>query len=190
LTDPEDMSPSADRAELQIVPRPGPFAPDEEAQVVVLINRGTPRNEIARQTGRDPSTVSRLAKRHGLNFDRSITTAPARAAAASDLSLRRLAIAVKMADQLERIVDDMGRPLTIARVNSRTGKLEVTKLPRPDAAAQRDMALAAGILFDKVSHTLTVNAPQEGRAAVIALVEILRKTNDDATAARNQVIDQ
>lgn len=178
-------------AEPQIVKRPGPFAPDEEGHVVVLIQRGVARNAIARLTGRDGSTITRIAKKAGLSFDRAGMTAPARAAQASDLSLRRLAIAAKMADHLERLVDELHKPLTVRRINSRTGAAEAVKLPEPDPAAKRDLAISIGILSDKIGNILTVNAPQEGRAAIIALVEALRLGDPaDPRAARNQIIDQ
>jgi len=176
--------------ELQIVKRPGPFAPDEEAQVIVLIKRGTARNQIARMTGRDGSTITRIAQRAGLSFDRD-HLAPIRAARASDLSLRRLAIAQQMADHLEKLVAELHRPLTIRRINTRTGAVEVLKLPQPDPAAKRDLAIAIGILSDKISNVLTTSAPQEGRAAIINLFESLKLTvaAEDAKPAP-QIIDQ
>jgi hypothetical protein len=191
LTDP-DADPANEPAEPQFVKRPGPFAPDEREQVIVLIKRGVARNEIARRTGRDGSTITRVAQVAGLAFDRGRVTAPARAAAASDLSLRRLAIGAKMADHLERLVDELHKPLTIRRINTRTGASEIVKLPQPDPAMKRDLAIAAGILADKLGHILTVNAPQEGRAAIIGLFESLKLTvaAEDAAAAKYQIIDQ
>jgi hypothetical protein len=193
LTDPDaDPAESTEPAELQIIKRPGPFASEERDQVIVLIKRGVPRNEIARRTGRDGSTITRVAKLAGLSFERGLVTAPARAARASDLSLRRLALAAKMADQLDRLIDELHKPLTIRRINTRTGKVETMTMSQPDPAAKRDLAIAIGILSDKLGNILTVNAPTEGRAAIIALFEHLRLANpdDDPNAGRNQVIDQ
>jgi hypothetical protein len=82
--------------------------------------------------------------------------------------------------------------LTIRRINTRTGASEIVKLPQPDPAMKRDLAIAAGILADKLGHILTVNAPQEGRAAIIGLFESLKLTvaAEDAAAAKYQIIDQ
>jgi hypothetical protein len=191
LTDP-DVEP-AEVAEPHFVKRPGPFAPDERDQVIALIKRGVARNAIARLTGRDGSTITRLAQQAGLAFDRGRVTAPARAAAASDLSLRRLALAAKMADHLDKLIDELHKPLTVRRINTRTGASEVTKLPQPDPAAKRDLAIAIGILSDKIGNVLTTVAPMEGRAAIVALYESLKlavAAEDDPSAARNQIIDQ
>jgi hypothetical protein len=190
LNDPDDRS--ADD-EIQFEKRPGPLSPDDREKVIVLIKRGIPRNEIARQSGRDGSTITRIAQQAGLAFDRARATAPARAAAASDLALRRLALAHKMADHLDKLIDELHKPLSIRRINTRNGVLEVTKLPEPDPAGKRDLAFAIGVLSDKIGHVLTTNAPQEGRAAIIALYESIKLAvvaDDDPHAPRNQVIDQ
>jgi hypothetical protein len=192
-----DENPDAESAELelvepQFVKRQGAFSPGEKALVLALIRSGTPRNELARKTGRNGSTITRLAQAEGLSFDRGRVTAPAREARASDLSLRRLAIAQKMADHLERLIDELHSPLNVRRINTRSGEVQVLKLREPDPAGKRDLAIAAGIISDKLSAILSVVAPQEGRAAVIALVAMLKQANgtEDNEAARNQSIDQ
>lgn len=190
MNDPDDDANSDD---IQFDKRPGPLPPDDRERVIALIKRGVARNEIARMTGRDGSTITRLAQQAGLSFDRGRVTAPARAAKASDLALRRLALAHKMADHLDKLIDELHKPQTIHRINTRTGATEVMKRVEPDPASKRDLAIACGILADKISHVLTTNAPQEGRVAVIALFEHMKLTvavEDDPNPARNQVIDQ
>jgi len=153
----------------------GPYSPDERAIVITWIKSGIARNEIARRTGRGGQTVSRGAKQEGLNFDRTdIMTAP-RAAKASDLSLRRLSLAAKAADKLDKLLDDLDGPLTLRRVNTRTGETVLVKLTEPDPAAKRDIAIACGILFDKLGAALKGDENgTDGRAAIINLVERLQ----------------
>jgi hypothetical protein len=92
-----------------------------------------------------------------------------------------------MADHLDKLIDELHTPLTVRRINTRTGELQVIKLTEPDPAAKRDLAISIGILSDKIANVLTVNAPQEGRAAVIALYESLKLavTDDDATITQD-----
>jgi hypothetical protein len=157
-----------------IEPGKGPFSAAEREIVVAWIRAGVARNEIARRTGRGGQTVSTVAKQEGLTFVRDVMI-PARAAKASDLANRRLILATKAAEKLDKLLDAIDGPLTVYRINSRTGEPVRLKLRQPDPAGKRDLAIAAGIMFDKVAAALKGDDTRsEGRAAIITLIENLR----------------
>ncbi|WP_060176890.1 antitoxin Xre-like helix-turn-helix domain-containing protein [Streptomyces sp. IMTB 1903] len=68
-------------------------------EVVRLIGQGLGRNEIAKLTGVSTATVSRIAKRNGLTFDRT-QTEKALKARISDLNLRQAGLAEALADRV------------------------------------------------------------------------------------------
>ncbi|SFL04787.1 hypothetical protein [Streptomyces pini] len=68
-------------------------------EVVRLIGQGFGRNEIARMTGVSTATVSRIAQRNGLSFDRTQTEKALKARIA-DLNLRQAGLAESLADRV------------------------------------------------------------------------------------------
>ncbi|MEX0706262.1 MAG: helix-turn-helix domain-containing protein, partial [Nitriliruptoraceae bacterium] len=56
-----------------------PLGDDERRHIQDLIRSGKARNEIAREVGRSPGTVSNIASAAGLSFDRTATRAATRA---------------------------------------------------------------------------------------------------------------
>jgi hypothetical protein len=185
--DPYDDDPPADIA---VQPGTGPFSQEETAQVLRWHGQGVGRNEIARRTGRGRGTISRVVKAAGLSFDRDTQMAPVRAQRASDLTLKRLALAHRAADEAAHLFDRLRAPIVTRRINSRTGATETVRANIPDPAQVRDLSVGIGILMSKVSEALSVNDPDAGRSAILTLVERLNVTyrNDQATA--DQVIDQ
>jgi hypothetical protein len=171
LRDPNDPD---DPPDLVFEPAPGPFSPDEVKQVLRWHGQGIGRNEISRRTGRGRSTISRVVKAAGLSFDRDTQMAPVRAQRASDLTLKRLALAHRAADEAEYLFDRLRAPIEIRRINGRTGVTETIRAKRPDAAQVRDFAVALGILLTKVSEALNTSNPEAGRSAIITLVERMR----------------
>ena len=156
-----------------IEPGKGPYSAEEREIVIAWIKAGVARNEIARRTGRGGQTVSTVAKQEGLSFTPVVT--PRHATQASELHVRRLILAAKAADKLDKLLDAIDSPLTVHRVNTRTGESVRLKLREPDPAGKRDLTIAAGILFDKITATLKGDeSGHEGRAAIITLIENLR----------------
>lgn len=68
-------------------------------EVVRLIGQGFGRNEIARMTDVAPATVTRIAQRNGLSFDRTQTEKALKARIA-DLNLRQAGLAESLADRV------------------------------------------------------------------------------------------
>jgi hypothetical protein len=119
--------------------------------------------------------------------------APVRAQRASDLSIKRLTLAHRAADEAAHILDRFRAPTITRRVNGRTGRTETIREVLPNAAQVRDYGVAFGILFTKVSEALSTSDPSEGKGAIIALFDLMQNqvaAEDEANAARHQIIDQ
>jgi hypothetical protein len=165
-----------------IVVRSGSFAPDEYPIVRQMLESASV-GEVARRTGRNKSTVSRLAKAEGWSIDRAAQTLPARQARASDLAVKRLNLAALAAEKLEVILNALTAPRTFRRVNTRTGEIIAIRETSPDPAAIRDLAVAAGILFDKVHVAIGGESPTSSKNAILELVQRIRVNveNEDAS---------
>jgi transposase-like protein len=161
--------------EIEIVPQNGPFSPEERAQVVRWIEGGMSRNEIVRRTGRGNATITRIAQAHGLKFDRGgdLMTA-ALEASYIDKRAKRLALSEKLLEDAHRLRQQLWSPTTLVQLNNRTGEFARTKLKEPTFADKRNIMTAIGIAVDKVAELERLDAPQEGKQAVITLVDLLR----------------
>ena len=102
--------------------------------------------------------------------------APVRAQRASDLTLKRLALAHRAADEAAFIFDRLRAPITTRRINSRSGASEVVRDSVPSPAQLRDFAVALGILMQHVSAALSSSNPEAGRAAILTLMDTIRVT--------------
>ncbi|MEV1202799.1 hypothetical protein [Microbispora rosea] len=129
------------------MPQGRPLDPDLRAAILDDIRAGKTRNEISRDRGVSPSTVSRLATANGLSFDRSMTKAATEAAQA-DAASDRATLATES--------------LAAARAALRRA---VEALPE---ASARDAAVAYGIMIDKHRALIDMDRDPEGLAAVDA----------------------
>jgi hypothetical protein len=109
--------------------------------------------------------------------------APVRAQRTSDLSLKRLALANRAADEAARLFDRLSAPIVTRRINGRTGATETVRASVPDPAQVRDFAVAIGILLSKVSEALNSTSPGDGKAAILTLMETIRVTYEREQSA-------
>lgn len=79
-----------------------PLTDNDRDLVRQLHEAGLARNDIAREIGRSPSTVSKLAKELGLSFDRSKTQV-ATAAKVADAKARRARLQLDLLADAERL---------------------------------------------------------------------------------------
>ena len=160
-------------AETGLIVRSGPFAPEEYPAIRQMLESASV-GEVARRTGRNKSTISRLAKAEGWSIDRAAQTLPAREARASDLAVKRLNLAALAAEKLEVIIESLTAPRTFRRVNTRTGEIITVRENSPDPAAIRDLSVAAGILFDKIHTAIGGESPTSSKNAILELVQRIR----------------
>ncbi len=160
--------------EVEIRPGPGPFSPEERAQVVRWIEEGHSRNEIVRRTGRGNATITRIAQAHGLTFKRSDTMTAALEAGYIDKRAKRLALAEKLLTAAHRLTDQLFAPTQLIQLNNRTGEFVKLRIKEPTPQMKRDLMTSIGIATDKIADLERLDAPQEGKQAIIALVDTLR----------------
>lgn len=161
--------------DIEIVPRVGPFSPDERAQVIRWIARGThSRNQIAKLTGRGVATITRIAQAEGLSFNRADVLGPAHEAASLSLRTRRLELRDKLLEDTHRLREQLWKPTKLVQLNFKTGQFVSIKIKEPQFADKRNIATAIGIFVDKLAVLEQLDAPQENKQAIIALLDNVR----------------
>lgn len=124
-----------------------PLTDNDRDLVRQLHAAGAARNDIAREIGRSPSTVSKLAKELGLSFDRT-KTAVATAAKVNDAKARRAQLQLDLLGDAERLrrqlweeceyIDHGGKDFNEARWTQ----------PEPSSADKLKLMQAAKLALD------------------------------------------
>lgn len=139
---------------------------DDVQRVRELHAQGLGRNEIARQIGRAPRSVSIIAWRIGLEFDVTMTENATRHRVAQ-LAERRAMLAEALQDDAERLTAQMWEPAKVFRIGGAANKYVERQVEEPPADAKKDLMSAAGIAIEK---SLKLVPPEredlEGLAAV------------------------
>ncbi|WP_411145293.1 helix-turn-helix domain-containing protein [Streptomyces sp. x-80] len=132
----------------------------DREQVRRLHGRGMARNEIARQMGRSPSTVSKIAAAFEppLSFDRAADVATATAVRTADLAARRTEMASRLHDIAERELSKMSEPTTYWDWGGKDHEYDERVQPEPHAADRRAMMATAGAALDR---SLKLAPPRE-----------------------------
>lgn len=172
----EAAGPRPDDPEVEIIPATGPFSPEEEGQVVRWIGQGVNRNEIARRTGRGKATVTRVAQRHGLTFAPSDIAKVARERLASDNRARRVELGRLLLEDAHKMREQLWRPTEYLFAMQKTGEVVREKLREPHPGDKRNLMTAIGIAVTKIAELEALDTPNEGKEAIISLVDQLRVT--------------
>jgi hypothetical protein len=170
----EVIDPPAEVPDIEIRPGSGMFAPDERAQVIKWIARGVSRNQIARQTGRGVATITRIAQAEGLSFSRADMMGPALEAQSLSLRTRRLELRDKLLEDTHRLREQLWKPSKLVQLNYKSGEFVSIRLKEPQFADKRNIATAIGIFVDKLAILESLDAPQENKQAIIALLDNVR----------------
>lgn len=164
---------------------PRPITDTDRTKVRRLHAQGMTRNAIAREIGRSPSTVSKLAAEAGLTFERGPEIVAATEARRIDLAARRAALAAELHQDAERLRAQLWEPCAYGEFAGRDGEWNETYLERPRFADQRAIIAATGTA---VQQSLKL-APVEGgegadqvRSMLGALGEALTRAADDGGA--------
>ena len=165
-----------DRAEIDVPYGKGPFSPEETAQIGRWIAKGVSRNELVRRTGRANATLTRLAQANGWEYNRTRALSSALASRVMDFRTERQDLKEKLLNDARRLREQLWRPTELVMLNNRTGEFARTILTEPNFADKRNIMTAIGIAVDKVTDLERLDAPQEGRQAIITLVDSLRLT--------------
>lgn len=153
-----------------------PVTAEDEAAVRRLHAEGKSRNDIARAIGRSPSTVSKLAGKLGLSFDREATAA-ATAAKSADLAARRVALAEALHEDAERLRAQLWAPCVIGQFGGKDNTWAQIQKERPPFADQRQIMGAVSVAVDKslkLAPPKDDNGAGEVGALLTSLFESLR----------------
>ncbi|WP_261565316.1 helix-turn-helix domain-containing protein [Frankia gtarii] len=139
--------------------RPGrahlrPVEAGDQDRVRRLHAGGASRNAIAREIGRSPATVTKIAKGLGLKFDRSATR-EATAAKVVDAAARRTELVGEMLVEASRLVRRLSEPFDSVFA-SKDGESVVTPLAQVTPAAARDLASAVASLSASIARLSTI----------------------------------
>jgi len=138
----------------------------EKAEIVRLHGIGVGRNEISRQIGRAPRTVSIVCAAEGLVFDVTMTEEATRHRVAQ-LADRRAMLAEALQDDAERLTAQMWEPAKVFNIGGAANKYVEHDVDEPPADAKKALMAAAGMAIDR---SLKLVPPEredlEGLAAV------------------------
>lgn len=177
LDDPEEYQPRIGpfplRNEERLEPGTGPYSPEEVALIGKLLKSGDwTQQQIARATTRNQSTVSRLAKKLGIEaIDVQDKLVPARAVLAGTQRARQLAQAVEMGEQISRLLLQMRSP--VVRMKQTTDGTVHSYKSMPTAAEQRDCSISIGVLTDKRSLILRDQPDDSTRLGITAFFDVV-----------------
>jgi hypothetical protein len=153
-----------------------PITDADYAHLAQLHGQGLTRNQIAKAMDRGTATVSRLAAKLGLDFDRT-RTAVGTAAKVLDAKARRADLALKLLEDAEQLRERMHASYTVWRILN-DGELVTGQLARPDARDQRDLMIAASTAIEKslrLDEYDRENGNEDGKSMLVDLHELLRQ---------------
>jgi hypothetical protein len=120
--------------------KPRPITDADYTQLAELHAQGLSRNAIAKAMDRGTSSISRMAAKAGLDFDRSRTQIGTEAKVI-DARAKRAELAVRLLDDAERLRQRMHQPYRVWKLTN-DGDLVTGVLDLPDARDQRDLSVA------------------------------------------------
>ncbi|MFF8408991.1 helix-turn-helix domain-containing protein [Streptomyces omiyaensis] len=148
-------------------PRPRPVTEVDEQAVRDLHAEGLGRNEIARQMQRSGRTISIIAARLQLSFDRTATEEATRARVA-DLAEKRAILADALTDDALRLSSQVWEPATVFNFGGKDNTFEKRELPEPPAADKRALMAAATSAAAQSLRLVPPETDTQGLAAVDA----------------------
>jgi IS30 family transposase len=144
-----------------------PLTDAERQQIRDLHANGHGCNDIARQLGRDRSTISRAANDMGLSFDRTQTKAATEARVA-DTKAKRALLADQLLDDALRLRTQLWEPALVFNFGGRDNTYAERTIDRPDFAGQEKILRSLAVAVDKHARLIELDRDPEGLAAVDA----------------------
>jgi hypothetical protein len=154
--------------------KPRPITDADYAHLHELHGQGLSRNQIAKAMNRGTSSVSRMAAKAGLDFDRT-RTAAGTAAKVLDAKARRADLALKLLEDAEQLRERIHASYTVWRILN-DGALVTGTLARPDARDQRDLMIAASTAIEKslrLDEYDRENGNEDGKSMLVELHQAL-----------------
>lgn len=141
-----------------------PLPEADRTRILKLHGQGMTRNDIARETGRSGSTVTKVVHDAGLSFDRTATKAATEARKA-DLAARRADLRIKFLDRADELLDMFDKPVTVFNFGGRDNTYEERTLDRPTIGDMRSLIQAAATASTQEIRIGQADADQGEQAA-------------------------
>ncbi|SDT22392.1 helix-turn-helix domain-containing protein [Microterricola viridarii] len=164
---------------------PKPLTEEKRQQILDLHAQKLSRNEIARQAGVSPSSVSKVCAADDRTFDRTQTKDATRAKQV-DLAEARMNLAHRMNAAANEMLDMLDKPFTVFNFGGKDNTFASEVLDSVPVDARRTI-ITSSILFDKISRIVekdnggleqTVGVLDALAGNLTAAAELLRAQDD------------
>ena len=149
-----------------------PVTPRERARIVAAIKAGGTRNDVAREYGRSQGTITGIAEKAGLTFDRSAIK-EATEARTTDIRARLAALAEGLVSDAEKLRTQVFAPHMAYSFGGRDNDYNEHEIPEPSPRDKQALLTAAAICVDKARQIVAAEAPggEEARGLVRELLD-------------------
>lgn len=161
--------------------RPRPVTQADHDRVRELHAKGLSRNAIAEDTGRSGRTISRIADKLGLTFDRERTRA-ATEAKKEDARSKRAALALRLLDDAERLRQQLWKPAEYVDHGGKEFDEARWTMPEPTFADKAKIMQSVGIAVDRAVKLDEYDADQGAAGARSMLGDLGRALGAAAEA--------
>lgn len=133
-----------------------PLTADERAELLELMGQGLTRNEVAKRSGRSASTVTRVAREVGHDFTAAQSAKTqakleaAHAARSAYSAERRAAIAARLTEEAELLLEQLHQPHRAFNFGGRDNTFAEATLDEPPVDAKRALVQSAEIALRTV----------------------------------------
>ena len=152
-----------------------------------LHTAGLSRNDIAREIGRSPSTVSKIARELGIHFDRAATAA-ATMAKQRDNRARRADLVARLYTRAETILDRLEAPVYDYTATTVRG-IETATLDHVPAPDEKALAGAISAHLAAAARLEAIDADQGAGEARSMLAELADRLRTAWQASTEEVPD-
>lgn len=154
---------------------PAPLDPTKRAAIAAALReREQPKlNQLAREFGVSPDTISRIAKTEGVTFERTATK-NATAAKQADNAARRAELSQRLLDRAVEALGQMDSEFLVFNFGGRDNTYAEHRLDRPPTGDLRNLMTVAAIAVDK--HLAIERHDSDGGEGLAAVDAWLRHT--------------
>lgn len=145
-----------------------PVTDAERERVRELHAEGKGRNEIAEILGRGGRTISTIAKKLGLSFDRAAEVRQATEIRSADLAARRAAFAIELQDLAEREIKKINEPHEYWDWGGKEHDFDTYTAREPTPGDKRAYMATVATALDRSLKLAPPEQDTEGLAAVDA----------------------
>lgn len=156
-----------------------PVTARERARILKLAEEGMSCGKIAKQLGRSPDTISRIAREAGHTWGNT-NLAKAHEAARAYGAEARARTAAKLHAEADRLIADLHKPHVTFKIGGKDNVYTEHQLPEPDVEAKftiiRAAAQAMRTVLEIDSHDNRSQDVDQAAGLIVQLVDSIRGT--------------